>query len=1753
MIIKNNFSYSLLLCIVLLFTQTLLAQNIWQQTSGPEGGSAQYVYTNGPGRLIAAGGMNIFRSVDNGASWVDITYNMQVSNINAMDVNTTGDIFVGSYMGALYRLDNNSTTWQDLSNNIIGTDNINKIAVDSSGNIFASTATNLYRSSDNGASWLASPLPAGPFESVDVIHIGPNGRMFAGNYNGIQYSDDSGDNWTPLTTGTTAYTIAETSTGGIFLGSYEGIRYAPDTGGNFSFFNTGLPASVDIRSLVIGTTGTIYAGALGGFYVSTDNGNNWTAAVTGLTAKDVYSLSRQADNTLLAGTENGLFITSNDGANWSRNISGFINTGINQIIEYSDGSFFAASDFGLFQSTDNGESWTAIAHFDTMQVRALLQNASGTLFAGTGFHGLWRSTDNGANWSNANNGLTNSEVLELEVDDLDQLFLTNYSGVYRSTDNGDNWSSVYSGYEAVDMIVDENNYIYFASYDGIYRSTNNGTDWSVVNANLTNINALENRDDGYLYAGTMNGMFRSNDLGVNWTLINTGLTTPSIRSLLVTRKGHIFAGADSGQVFLSTDLGDSWSIYNSGISNAMVHTLVINDNSNLLAGTKGSGIFSTIYDNAVFSVNPPSQLDFGNVRVQVGKTDSIEFTNIGYLSHQIQNAVVSGTDAGAFTAFINTTDIQPSGTGYVNIEFNPQGVGQKIATLEVTTNGGNIQIGLTGIGVSPILNVAQTSVEFDSTRTATTSIDSIFISNTGTDTLNITQAAINGTNPGQFSVDAPPAPIPPSEGAWLNVYFTPSNTGSFSATLNLLSDGGLGQIALTGVGVEPQMAVSANTLDFGDVSITNPLTLDVTVSNAGNTALNVSEALVTGTDLTFFNVSPQFFTVPAGGSQIVSVTFSPDQVRSYSASLAFFSDAGEQFVTLSGNGINASLETSPDSLYFGIAQVSASVRDTLYLNNTGTSTVTVSSFELSGANASAFSVLTGTPLTIGASSTIAIPIDFAPQFAGFHIATLLITSDGGNLSVPVTGTGTEAIFNPSTRSLGFADTDVFGSSTRTLTIVNEGNAALTVSEYFLIGTNNTDFQIPTTPISLAPLNSVDLSINFVPQSVGSKTAEIVFFSNASSSPDTIALSGIALDAGDIALFNANPASIFFTDTEVGSSPASPFFIGNNGALVLNISEYFITGSNASEFQFSSTISSIQPGDSALFSVSFIPSSIGSKSASLVFFTNSPTSPDTVALSGYATESTNSITITTTSSPQIGNDYTVNIQLENSFTATEQTLFYRNIGKLNYTSVPLQGSGTEYTATIPQDAVLLRGLEYYVVMTDTRATYTYPPTNPASSPVQLGITIASHTPPITLPKSGYKMISFPCDVYETTIAEMFEDDYGKYDNTSWRLFYYYPMSDSLYYLEYPFDEEFFIYPGMAFWLINKDGKSFDIDNASTLMYGDHFTISLMPGWNMVGNPFDFPVSVDDIETLDSIEDPITYINNDYSLPQPILQPWEGYFVYNPENTYVQATIPAIEAGQLLKANDPMQLTNNNEIVFQFSATITNSEIMDTHNYIGYKTNAIDGRDKNDFSEAPPITNDLQLYINDKDHDWAGNFKSISNEGQQWQIVLKANSKKSITLGWQQSGTLPDKQKLYIFDQTTQAPLKAENGEYTLSSGLKGERRFKVILGTEAYALNNSDGIPLVPVDYELKQNYPNPFNPETVIPFQLSVKSNVKIEVFNILGHKIKTLHNSTLSTGSHQVTWDGSNDAGNSVAAGMYFYRIQAGSFQAVKKMILIR
>jgi hypothetical protein len=89
---------------------------------------------------------------------------------------------------------------------------------------------------------------------------------------------------------------------------------------------------------------------------------------------------------------------------------------------------------------------------------------------------------------------------------------------------------------------------------------------------------------------------------------------------------------------------------------------------------------------------------------------------------------------------------------------------------------------------------------------------------------------------------------------------------------------------------------------------------------------------------------------------------------------------------------------------------------------------------------------------------------------------------------------------------------------------------------------------------------------------------------------------------------------------------------------------------------------------------------------------------------------------------------------------------------------------------------------------------------------------------------------------------------------------------------------------------------------------------------------------------------------------------------------------------------------------------------------------------------------------------------------------------------------------------------------------------------------------IPTVFALQQNYPNPFNPITMINYQLPIISDVELSIYDLLGQKVARLINKRQKPGYYQVKWDAS-----AFSSGIYFYRIEAGEFQAVKRMILIR
>ncbi len=89
--------------------------------------------------------------------------------------------------------------------------------------------------------------------------------------------------------------------------------------------------------------------------------------------------------------------------------------------------------------------------------------------------------------------------------------------------------------------------------------------------------------------------------------------------------------------------------------------------------------------------------------------------------------------------------------------------------------------------------------------------------------------------------------------------------------------------------------------------------------------------------------------------------------------------------------------------------------------------------------------------------------------------------------------------------------------------------------------------------------------------------------------------------------------------------------------------------------------------------------------------------------------------------------------------------------------------------------------------------------------------------------------------------------------------------------------------------------------------------------------------------------------------------------------------------------------------------------------------------------------------------------------------------------------------------------------------------------------------------ELSQNYPNPFNPVTVIPFYLGQRGPVVLTIHDAQGRLVKTLVDGALNVGEHRVEWNGTNDTGERVGSGVYFYRLRAGHRVLTRKLVLLK
>lgn len=326
---------------------------------------------------------------------------------------------------------------------------------------------------------------------------------------------------------------------------------------------------------------------------------------------------------------------------------------------------------------------------------------------------------------------------------------------------------------------------------------------------------------------------------------------------------------------------------------------------------------------------------------------------------------------------------------------------------------------------SPILAMTSTSLNFGNVVVGVTSAaQTITVTNAGAGTLTLASLT-GGTGSGRSAeflrtgTCANGTMLTGAQSCTIVYQFKPGQTGARSAVLAIASDGGNASLALAGTGVAagqtPVLTPSATSLSFGSVNLgSSSATQTITVTNTGGGTLTLASLTPGGAnpgDFVRTGTCANATNLAAAQSCTVIYQFTPTTTGARSATLAVVSNGGNATVSVDGAGVVAGgpvLSLSSASLSFGTVMVfQSSAPQTITATNTGTGTLMLSALAAGGSNPGEFprtgTCANGSALTAGQSCTVIFR--FSPLAVGARSATLAITSNGGNPSISLGGTG----------------------------------------------------------------------------------------------------------------------------------------------------------------------------------------------------------------------------------------------------------------------------------------------------------------------------------------------------------------------------------------------------------------------------------------------------------------------------------------------------------------------------------------------------------------------------------------------------------------------------------------------------------------------------------------------------------------------------------------------------------------------------
>jgi hypothetical protein len=513
--------------------------------------------------------------------------------------------------------------------------------------------------------------------------------------------------------------------------------------------------------------------------------------------------------------------------------------------------------------------------------------------------------------------------------------------------------------------------------------------------------------------------------------------------------------------------------------------------------------------------------------VAVGNLNGVGASDLAVANYTDNTATVLLTQNR--TASATASAIAPVGTGTHLVEASYAGDGNYSSSVSGTT-------ALTGVAATPV-SFSPTSLTFSAQNVGVTSAaQTVTVTNGGAANLSISTVSIGGTNASSFAKSADTCSgvaVTPNNTCTVSVTFTPSATGSLSASLNFTDNaaGSPQTVALSGTGTTPLVGLSAPSLNFGNQPLSTTSAAQVeTVTNSGTGNLSISTVTIGGPNASDFAKSADTCT---GATETpsrtctVSVTFTPSATGMRGASLNFSDNAFNSTQTVGLTGLGTAASLSATSLSFGAQLMGSVSQKTVTLTNLGSTPLSISSRSVVsmaplnslGTKAGDFAIQSSSCVAGGSVAGLGsctIYLAFKPTAAGIRSAALVIrdSDPGSPQTVNLRGTGTAVRLSPT--SLGFAPQFVDTTSApKTVTLTNLGGTPLRIEGLTLGGTDAGDFAIQSGSTcavggTVAGEGTCTINLAFKPSTAGARSATLAISDSDPASPQTVSLSGTGM-------------------------------------------------------------------------------------------------------------------------------------------------------------------------------------------------------------------------------------------------------------------------------------------------------------------------------------------------------------------------------------------------------------------------------------------------------------------------------------------------------------------------------------------------------------------------------------------------------------------------------------------------------------------